>query len=202
MTTDAHQAIVNALERGDYTPAPLQRFKRPITHRQGLTARLGALEHAHGGEQAAAEAAGVTARTWRVWKRNPRARLSVKSMRGVEQAYEADLTRRNDDPLRKLRYALSRGHKALVIITAEVQWDGYYNGQAEKVALKRPEAPQADNRAAHRTVKFGTYDIQDVIRAWKNGHDTYRPLLELVRDSYGNAWIFFNSYYQNVSVTL
>ncbi|WP_371591250.1 hypothetical protein [Streptomyces sp. NBC_00470] len=45
---------------------------RPITHRQGLTARLNALEKAYGGPKAAAAAVGTVPDTWRRWKKGQR----------------------------------------------------------------------------------------------------------------------------------
>lgn len=198
MTVSAHGAIVAALER-HYRAPKLERIKRPISHRQGLTARLAAIEAGKGGEQAAAQAAGVTLRTWRGWKRNPRAVLARSSRKGVEQAYDADWERRNTDPVRQMRFALARAREEHdVTIWAEMQWDGYYNGQAKSVGAKR-KAPFAHNDEAHRRVRFGGHDISDVVRAWKAGHDT-RAAMEQLLGSQMGAQIFLNSYFKNASV--
>lgn len=197
MSVSAHQAIVDALTR-KYTAPPVERIKRPITHRQGLTARLAAIEAGTGGEQAAADAAGVTLRTWRGWKRNPLSRLAGKSRQGVEQAYRTDWERRNADPVRQMRYALAKArHEPEITITAEMQWDGYYNGQGF-VGSERTE-PRRDNPAAHRQVQFGPHDISPIVRAWKAGRDTREPMEALLGDSFGSQ-IFLNSYHRNVSV--
>ncbi len=199
--TTTHQAIVAALQ-AKYTAPPLEPVKRPIGHRQGLTARLHAIEAGAGGEKQAAAAAGVTPRTWRGWKRNPASRLSARSMAGVEQAYDTDLRRRSDDPVRQLRYALAKARSATVTITAEMQWDGYYNGQAERAPSDRPVPPlDPDNQRAHRQVRFGTLDISRVIRAWKDGGDTKRPM-ELVANKAYAASIFLNHYYRSAGADL
>lgn len=198
MTVSAHGAIVGALERL-YAAPRLERIKRPISHRQGLTARLAAIEAGRGGEQAAAQAAGVTLRTWRGWKRHPKAVLARSSREGVEQAYDADWNRRNTDPVRQLRFALARAREEHdVTIWAEMQWDGYYNGQSKSVGAKR-KAPFPHNDQAFRRVRFGGHDITPVVRAWKSGHDTRAAMEQLLSQNMG-AQIFLNSYHQNASV--
>lgn len=200
--SSTHEAIVTALERA-YVAPPLEGVKRPISHRQGLLARLSALEAAAGGEQAAARAAGVTPRTWRGWKRNPTARPSRASLEGVQHAYGRDLRRRSRDPVRQMRFALAKGRKARVKVWAEVQWAGYYNGQSERVTERQAAPPDPENRYAWRAggVEFGTLDITAVVRAWKGGHDCKEPLDKIVSDDQG-AWIFLNSYYRGAKVTL
>lgn len=200
MTVDAHTAIVAALQRR-YVAPPLEKIKRPISHRQGLTARLTAIEAGRGSEKAAAEAAGVTLRTWRGWKRNPGAILARRSRAGVEQAYQDDWERRNRDPLRQMRYALAKARTAHPIIWAEMQWDGYYNGQGQSVGASQPAPPYADNTYAHRRVDFQEQDISSVVRAWRTGRDTRGPMEQLLSTEY-SATIFLNSYFRNVSVDL
>lgn len=198
-----HQAIVQAMQRLDWTAPPLKPIARPISHRQGLTARMHALETSHGGVKAAAQAAGVTPRTWRGWATNPRARLSRKSAQGLEQAYQDDLDERSADPLRQRRYALGKAKDAQIKITAEIQWDGYYNGQAQTVAVQKPEEPLPPevNGAAHRTVDFGVVDIGNVWRAWQAGRDTFRPMARDIRRAFG-AYVFPNSFHQGATVEI
>lgn len=204
MTVTAHQAISAALtsHQARYTAPPLTAIRRPISHRQGLLGRMHALETAAGSQRDAAADAGVTLRTWRGWLRNPFSRPAKRSLAGLEQAYADDLQRRSEDPLRQMRYAMAQARDTNLWIESELQWDGYYNGQAAKVAQNRPEAPLADNRAAHRPVTFGRQDLSTVVRAWKLGQDTSRPMEKVLRRAHGNAFIFLNSYYADVSVRL
>lgn len=202
--TTTHQAIVAAMDadRARYTAPPLEGIKRPISQRQGLTARLRAIETATGGEKAAAAAVGVTARTWRGWKNNPLSRPAARSLAGIERAYQDDLRARSEDPVRQRRYAMAKAKNTNVSIRAEMQWDGYYNGQEEQVAADHPEAPDPENRKAHRRVDFGRLDISSVVRAWLLGNDTRRPMEKVLSANFGNAYIFLNHYYRNPSVTL
>lgn len=74
----------------DYELARRYRFpgvKRPVTHRQGLTARMNALQKAHGGSApAAAASAGIPARTWRDWRSGTHP-PSARGQRRIEGAY-------------------------------------------------------------------------------------------------------------------
>jgi hypothetical protein len=204
VTVSAHQAISAALQRHQnrFTAPPLKAIRRPVTHRQGLLGRMHALEETAGSERGAAAAAGVTVRTWRGWVRNPFSRPSKRSLEGVEAAYREDLQRRTEDPLRQMRYAMAQARDTNTWIEAEIQWEGYYNGQEEKVKTKEPEAPHASNEGAHRPVKFGRQDLSTVVRAWKLGQDTRKPMEKVLKRSYGNSYIFLNSYFRDVSVKL
>lgn len=124
--------------------------KRPATHRQGLTARMRALEKLHPGGRkgsertAAAKAAGISPRTWREWhagKRQPSPRLLQK----LEDAFKRLVV--TPKMRRKLK---AQGVPNTVRVTAKINWNGY------------------KNRTEQRTTDLGGMRgvMANVIRAW------------------------------------
>lgn len=82
----------------------------PVDSYRGRTARMRALEKEHGGERQAADAVGVTLRTWRRWA-NKGARLAPPSLRKLVSAYgdfRAQVLRRRLARLRNAPYACGR----------------------------------------------------------------------------------------------
>jgi hypothetical protein len=207
------QATDAALEA--YVQAPrLAGIKTPITRRVGLRARLNALEMSHGGEKAAAQAAGVTLPTWRTWKRG--GKPAARSLAKVQGAYERDLDAKSQTPRRKraeARRMAAAGRTAHVVVVSELQWEGYYNGQAggrrggPSVASDVEEPPEQDNADAHRNLDFGQVNISSALNAWARGQDAGDELEAIANDEFLGAaandrGIFLNTYYRGAEVTI
>lgn len=192
-----------ALDRAITAPA-LPGAKSPITQRRGLLSRLRALEKAHGGPRAAAAEAGVHPETWSKWKRG-KAKPSPRSLIRVDSAYQSDLARRGNTPIRRRHHAAQIDHQLMFVAArAEIQWDGYYNGQKRNPAIHPATAryaPYPDNAAARRRVDFGRLDLAPLARAWGRREETGRILEELLSADQA-AVIFLNSYYRNPAVEI
>jgi hypothetical protein len=208
---EAADAAVSA-----YVRAPrMAGVATPITQPRGLMPRLRALETAHGGEKAAAAAAGVTPRTWRGWKSGTKP--TGRSLAGVQGAYERDLDRRSQTPARRhaeARRMAADGHQAYLGVKAEIQWAGYYNGQADR---SRPSGPATEafapeygrHQAAHRELKAtdsGTGNVSRLLLAWAAGRSTARVLDEMLNDEHVGKGIdpviFLNWYFTGAEVIL
>lgn len=179
---------------------PLTGVKTPVSQRRGLTARISALEKSLGGPKAAARAAGVTPRTWNAWKtgRTP----ARRSLTRLDDAYKADLARRGNTSARRRATARQIASVTFAVrVTAEIQWDGYYNGQAESGPSNHSFPPLSDNTLAHRRVDFGPLDLGRVVRSW-GIHKDADQLLENLLSRQFNASIFLNAYYHTPHVEL
>lgn len=130
--------------------------KTPATQRRGLLARMNHLEarHRRAGDKPgqaaarAAESAGVSPRTWRLWRQGARPPAPV-SLRKLEGAYNRQIT------LPAFRRALkSKKVPAKVNVTATIRWT-----DSDKKKY---------NATKHRTVKFTSMRpvMAGVIRAW------------------------------------
>lgn len=137
------QALDAAL-RARYMP---REIKRPITHRQGLTARLNALERLFPTKQAMAKAIGIPERTLRDI-RSGRTKGSKTNLRKIEAAQLRLVT------LPKLRTNLA--NKTIpnsVTVKAVIVWNGYKNAA----------------RGGHRSTTLGGMQgvMRRVIRLWE-----------------------------------
>ena len=183
-------------------PLPLPRIKSPVSSGRGLAARLNALEAAHGSVGGAAAAVGVTARTYRGWLRG--GRPARKSLALVEDAYEADVRRREraQAPARRrerLKQLIRRGEgfRAHLKLWAEFQVDGYYNGQGKDGPAQQPYSPRRDNQYAFRGVNLGNEDTGRLISGLGHGDDTAgRAIQAICREVFGAGYVFPNSYYR------
>lgn len=195
------RAALQAWVDGVEVPA-LPGVKSPPDSRRGLVARMDALEHSHGGAKAAAAAAGVTPRTWSGWRKG--GKPSRKSLSGLQGAYQADLKARAQTPARKRRQArlkASAGGGPHVKVRAEIQWDGYYNGNRHNVGSDRTP-PDSDNRQAYRVVRFGRTPVRALLDAWSAGRDTGKALEDTLSSEYNGAVIWLNTYYHEPEVTI
>lgn len=101
--------------------------KTPVTQRRGLTARMNALEKLFvGGRKGtertrAAEAAGISPRTWRKWRAGTQP-PSPRLLRKLEDAFKRLVV--TPKMRRKLK---AQGVPNTVRITAVINWNGYYN---------------------------------------------------------------------------
>lgn len=135
---------LDALLRARYAPGGI---RRPVTHRQGLTARLNALQKQFPTQKALAASLGVSPRTiqrWRTGERNP----SKKAQSAIKDAYrDAVLLPAARRRLKKLLPPNS------VTITAVINWNGY------------------KNRVEHRSTTLGGMrdTMRATIRAWFYG---------------------------------
>lgn len=137
--------------------------KRPPTHRQGLTARMGALEKLFpGGRKGsegrrAAEAAGISPRTWRKWRAGTQ-KPGAANLRKLEDAFKRLVV--TPKMRRKLK---AQGVPNTVRATAVINWNGY------------------KNRTEKRTVDLGGMRavMSNVIRAWhRQGPEEAAELFE------------------------
>lgn len=110
---EALLAAVDRFERPDYEPAS------PVESNRGRTARMRALERAHGGEREAAAAVGVQVRTWRSWK-HAGAKLVTASLGKLSRAAAAVYRAMQRAAVR--RALRSPG---MPIVSAVVRWNGY-----------------------------------------------------------------------------
>lgn len=115
--------IVNALDaalRARYMP---KEIRRPITHRQGLTARLNALGRVFGTQKQVAAALGINERTLRNWK-SGRTKISAKNLRKIEGTHNRLVS------LPRMRANMaSKPAPNSVNVTAIVTWNGYRNSK-------------------------------------------------------------------------
>lgn len=121
-------------------------IKRPITHRQGLTARLNALERLFPTKRAMAKALGIPERTLRDI-RSGRTRGSAANLRKIEGAHNRLIT------LPKTRANLkNKTVPNSVKVTGIINWNGYKN--------------RAKN--GHRSTTLGGMAgvMRNVIRIW------------------------------------
>lgn len=184
-------------------------IRTPVTQHRGRNARMNALEKVFG-EKAAAAAAGVTPRTWKRWRETD-AKPRATSLAGLQGAYDRLL---DDQTLRRLS---SGRHRARVSVTAEIQWSGYYNGQADKSQPSGPAIeefpPDADNNQAHRELnltgpKGDTVNIGPLYRAYRAGRDTGEELERMVNRYFdmpvrkGQREIFPNTYHRGALVII
>lgn len=137
--------------------------KRPPTHRQGLTARMGALEKLFpGGRKGsertrAAEAAGISPRTWRKWHAGTQ-KPSPRMLQKLEDAFKRLVV--TPKMRRKLK---AQGVPSTVRVTAKINWNGY------------------KNRTQQRTTDLGGMRgvMANVIRAWhRQGPEEAAELFE------------------------
>lgn len=194
-----------------YVRAPaLQGVRTPVTQRRGLLARMRALEE-HGGEKAAAAAAGVTPRTWRGWRAGTRP--TARSLAGLQGAYDRDLDRRGQTPARRkaeARRLAAAGTTVELNVKAEFQWDGYYNGQSTTGPSGPADEefpPEPGNRQAWRTagVSIASADIGPLLRAWSAGRNTGAALEQIYQVEYSRGAdpsVFLNTYYRGAEVTI
>jgi hypothetical protein len=119
-------------------------IRRPITHRQGLTARLNALGKQFPTKKAMAAALGIPERTLRDI-RSGRTGGSKANLRKIEGAHNRLVTLPR---MRKLLKTLPPPNS--VTVTAEINWNGY------------------KNRQEHRSTTLGGMRavMAKVIRAW------------------------------------
>jgi hypothetical protein len=164
-------AARRALEAWVQVPVPARwRLKTPVTERVGLMKRLERLEAAYG-RHGAAEAIGVKVARIRDWHRgvNP----IESNLSRIDAAYEQLLATEADTPIRR-RNQLKRlaestkEQRAEVHIASELQVDGYYNGQKDKVTEDEPDPPfpPDQNPSAHRWVNFGAEDLRPYLRTY------------------------------------
>jgi hypothetical protein len=200
---------------GTYVRAPaLPGVKTPVTQRRGWQTRQRHLE-ASLGEKAAAAAAGVTPRTWRTWMAS--VKPTARSLAGLQGAYERDLEAQSQTlPRRKAeaRRLAAGGRQAYVVVWAEIQWSGYYNGQADRrggpsVAVYEADPPEPGNRDAHRGLVAGhggQVALGELLRIWSAGRDTGRELDRMMNDEYiglnQRPELFLNTYYKAARVQI
>lgn len=118
--------------------------KRPVTHRQGLMARLNQLQKLYPSKQAMAKAVGIPERTLRDW-RSGKTKPSAANARKLEGAHHRLIA------LPRLRKRINgKPIPNSVTVTADVDWNGY------------------KNRQSHRTVTLGAMRpvMARTIRAW------------------------------------
>lgn len=129
--------------------------KRPATHRQGLTARMNALEKLFPSKRkgsagrAAAKAAGIAPDTWTRWKNNKQRKPTAASLRKLEEAFDR-LVRLPG--MRKRFKAVAVPNR--VKVTATIRWSS---------------SPGKNyNKQAHRTTTLESMRpvMRAVIRAW------------------------------------
>lgn len=129
---------------------PAGGIKRPVSHRQGFTARVNALEKAYGSRKAAAAAAGIGPSTWRAWfGPKPRA-ASAASLARLDAAY---------DQLRRDYVVKRNGVPRVMTVTAVV------------VADPR-KSRYVNRRKPHRSFKadqLGQSGIAPIVSAWQAG---------------------------------
>jgi hypothetical protein len=194
-----NQAARRALEQWvGAPPVPAARqLKRPVTDKQGLQDRLRRLEARLGGPKGAAEAIGVSRDTYRKWDKGvvPRA----VNLDRVEAAHQAVLQAEADTmPARRAQLQLLAASGANpwvgLVIAAEYQVDGYYNGQKDTVAQDEPAPPLPDNDKAHRPVKLGQHAMRPILETYAAGGN-----LGTLLESYAREVItpktFTNDYY-------
>lgn len=149
---DLAEALDDAL-RDRY---PMREPKRPATHRQGLTTRMHRLEKlftggAKGTERTrAAEAAGISPRTWRKWRAGTQA-PSPRLLRKLEAAFTRLITVPN------FRKSLtSKPVPNRVKISAVIKW------------AKSPKSSYNAKAGGYRTTTLESMRpvIHQVIRAW------------------------------------
>lgn len=101
-------------------------LKRPVTHRQGLTARLNAIQRQFPTQKAMAAALGVSPRTLQRWRDGSR-KPNGPSLRKVEGTHNRLVT------LPRMRARLkSLPPPNSVTVTAIVNWNGYKNRQERR----------------------------------------------------------------------
>lgn len=202
---EATDAAINAWVRAPALPG----VRTPVTQARGRTARMRALEEWLGGEKAAAAAAGVTPRTWRGWDKGTRP--TARSLAGLQGAYEEQLDVQAQAPARRRAQArrladdadLAVGVKAF----AEVQWEGYYNGQVTTSPKDIPYAPDPENEDAYRSngCDFGPVPFPAVLRAWADGRNTGLALEDAISEAFSGPpgkRILLNAYRRGVRITL
>lgn len=114
---------LDAALRGRYMGAEL---KRPITHRQGFTARLNQLQKLFPTQKALAAAIGVGPQAIRRWRAGTQA-VSAANLRKVERAHNRYVA------LPRLRKNINNTPLPnSVAVSAEVTWNGYQNRQAQR----------------------------------------------------------------------
>lgn len=96
-------------------------IRRPIEHRQGLTARLNALGKIFGTQKAVAAALGVAPSTLRRWKAGT-VKVSDRNLRKVEGTHNRLVSLPN---MRKRLKSLPPPNS--VEVTATIIWNGYKN---------------------------------------------------------------------------
>lgn len=101
-------------------------IRRPISHRQGLTARLNGIQKQFPTQKAMAAALGVSPRTLQRWRDGSR-RPDTKSQRKIEGAHNRLVALPR---LRKRLGALPPPNS--VAVTAVINWNGYKNRQEHR----------------------------------------------------------------------
>lgn len=140
--------LSNALDSALRSRYGLVEVRTPITQKRGLSAYMNRLEnhYARKGDTPpqkaarAAEAVGVTPRTWKTWRKGTPPRPA--SLAKVQQTFKDQIAR---PALR--RSTRRNGVPDMVHVTAVIRWEGYYNPQR------------------YRTVKFGPSGIKSALRA-------------------------------------
>lgn len=101
-------------------------IRRPITHRQGLTARLNAIQKQFPTQKAMAAALGVSPRTLQRWRDGTR-KPDAKSQRKIEGAHNRLVS------LPRMRRRLkSLPPPNSVTVSAVINWNGYKNRQEQR----------------------------------------------------------------------
>lgn len=136
---DFPRALKEALDAHYSVRGNARQIVRPITHRQGLTARMNALEKAYGSKKAAAQAAGLNPTSWTRWKAGQRG-ISAANSAKLEGAY-ASITR--------ALQVEAKGTPSAITVHAEVTFHGTTaQGQATKYKNAQNSGPHASNAPA------------------------------------------------------
>lgn len=154
---------------------PAVGVQRPPTHRQGLTARMRALERQFGGKAAAARAAGISPRSWRDWSHKSH-KPSAASLRKLEQAYQQHVRA----PLLQRRAPTHVAINAVVVAHPG-------RGPGDQ------EAARYMNRTPHR--KFNAEKVDNwapVVDAWAVGGKAAAAAaaLDAIKTAYGEPFAF------------
>lgn len=156
-------ALPQALDTALRAYYKLPDMKRAVTHRQGLTARMNALERLHAGRKGdrtsaatrAAAAAGIPVRTWRDWKSGKsKGPISPRNQRKLEGAY----VRQVQLPAFQ-RVLRSKHFPKRIAVTAEVNWSGYYNRTRRRTITLQDKAETKANPGRRPY-------MPDVVRVW------------------------------------
>lgn len=169
--SDFPTALYNALSA--WYPVAGIGIRRPVTHRQGFTARVNALERAHGGRRGAAAAAGVSYNTWRQWfgkgARNP----SAASLAKLDRAYALEV--------RGKVHSKTTG-PSLMVVTAVVVADP-----------KKTRYTNKKKRRDFRADQLGRDELEPVTAAYRHGESAgyiAQVAITAIRQEYGTEFAF------------